>query len=96
MPTTTSPILFWGNLPVSFLPGETVAAALQRHGLTDLGEAVGGLHGRYFCGVGTCQCCLVSIHGAAPVEACLTLAQAGMQLSPALRPQQPLAPGADT
>lgn len=79
------PTLYWGALAVPFHPGETLAAALQRQGVTDLGPGVGGLPGRYFCGIGTCQACLVSINGASPVEACLTLAQDGMRLSPALR-----------
>lgn len=87
--------IFWCAEPVPFRAGETIAAALQRAGLTDLGPAVAGLHGRYFCGIGTCQACLVSVNGASPVEACLTLAQDGMQLSPALPQQQLCAPGAD-
>lgn len=75
--------LFWNDTAVTFRPGETLAAALMRHGVVDLGDAVGGLRGRYFCGIGTCQACLVSVNGAAPVESCLTQARDGMQLSPA-------------
>lgn len=75
--------MYWDAIAVPFRPGETIAAALQRHGLTDLGASVGGLRGRYFCGIGTCQACLVSVDGACPVEACLTPAQHGMQLTPA-------------
>lgn len=89
MPDTPSPTLYWDTVVVAFRPGETIAAALQRQGLTDLGPGVGGLRGRYFCGVGTCQACLVSVNGDSPVEACLTLAQDGMRLSPALRPSDP-------
>ncbi len=77
--------VYWGALAVAFRPGETLAAALQRQGVTDLGPSVAGLPGRYFCGIGTCQACLVSVNGASPVEACLTLAQDGMRLSAALR-----------
>lgn len=75
--------LFWNDTTVTFRPGETIAAALMRHGVADLGDAVGGLRARYFCGIGTCQACLVSVNGAAPVESCLTQARDGMQLSPA-------------
>lgn len=84
MSNTDLSTLYWDTVAVPFHPGETIAAALQRQGLTNLGVAVGGLKGRYFCGIGTCQACLVSVNGASPVEACLTLAQTGMQLSPAL------------
>lgn len=86
---------FWCSRPVAFRAGETIAAALQRAGLTDLGPGVGGISGRYFCGIGSCQCCLVTIDGASPVEACLTVAQEGMYLAPALPEHSACAPGAD-
>ncbi len=74
---------FWINDPVPFHLGETVAAALRRAGLDDFGLTTGGLRARYFCGVGACQACLVSVNGASPVEACLTPAKADAQLTPA-------------
>ena len=37
-------------------------------------------------GIGACQACLVSVNGAAPVEACLTPARAGVQLTLAAPP----------
>lgn len=77
--------LYWHQLAVPFQPGETIAAALLRGGVTQLGDAVGGLQGRYFCGIGNCQACLVSVNGASPVEACLTPAQPGMRLTAATR-----------
>lgn len=69
-----------------FCPGETFAAALRRHGVDDLGPAMGQLRGRYFCGIGACQACLVSLDGAAPVESCLTPARAGVQVTLAAPP----------
>lgn len=77
---------FWLGRPVAFRPGETFAAALRRAGLDDLGPATGQLRGRYFCGIGACQACLVSVNGAAPVEACLTPARAGVQVTLAAPP----------
>lgn len=74
----------WAGHPVLFHPGESIAAALIRAGQFDFGPALGGLRLRYFCGVGACQGCLVSVDGACPVEACLTPAQAGTQLSAAM------------
>ena len=73
----------WLDQAVTFRPGETVAAALRRAGIHDLGLAAGGLRARYFCGIGACQSCLVSVDGASPVESCLTPARDGMQVSPA-------------
>jgi ferredoxin len=78
--------LYWLDKSLAFRPGETIAAALRRAGIDDLGAASGGLRARYFCGIGSCQACLVSVDGAAPVEACLTPAAAGMRLSPGLPP----------
>lgn len=70
----------WRGTPIAFRPGETLAAALRRAGVQDFGPAMGGLRLRYFCGIGACQACLVSVNGASPVEACLTPARAGMSL----------------
>lgn len=83
MPTPPN-TLYWLDQPLPFHPGETIAAALRRAGMVDLGTASGGMRARYFCGTGNCQACLVSVNGAAPVEACLTRAQAGMRLNPGL------------
>lgn len=77
------PLTFrWCAELVGFRPGETLAAALRRQGIVTLGVAVGGLQGRYFCGIGSCQACLVSVDGASATEACLTLAKAGTQVTP--------------
>jgi len=75
--------LYWGAEPVPFHQGETIAAALMRAGVNQLGQGAGGVKGRYFCGIGNCQACLVSVNGASLVEACLTPAQDGMRLTSA-------------
>lgn len=74
----------WCTERVTFYPGETIAAALQRRGIVALGSALGGVQARYFCGIGTCQACLVSVNGGSAIEACLTLAAADTQVMPAL------------
>lgn len=81
-----NPVLYWGPLAVPFHAGETIAVALLRQGVTDLGAGAKDQRGRYFCGIGTCQACLVSVNGASPVEACLTPAREGMQLTPVFVP----------
>jgi len=73
---------FWNDRPVAFESGETIAAALLRAGIADLGPSRDTLGGRIFCGIGACQGCVVAIAGAAPVEACLTPAREGLRLSP--------------
>jgi ferredoxin len=79
-----SSTFLWAGDPVVFRGGETYAAALRRAGVDDLGPSTGQLRARYFCGVGACQACLVSVDGASPVEACLTPAKAGAHLSAAM------------
>ncbi|MGY6250737.1 2Fe-2S iron-sulfur cluster-binding protein [Bosea thiooxidans] len=73
---------FWNGAPVAFRPGETIAAALLRAGVVDLGQAHGAPGARVFCGIGACQGCVVAIANAAPVEACLTPAREGLRLGP--------------
>ena len=76
-----SSTIYWMGEAVSFRFGETIAAALRRAGIDDFGPATGKLRARYFCGIGACQSCLVSVDDACPVEACLTPAKDGMRLS---------------
>jgi len=80
-----SRLFFWRSRPVSFEPGETIAAALRRAGILELGPAAGSLQGRVFCGIGTCQSCIVALDGGVPAEACLTLASEGMRIEPVIR-----------
>jgi aerobic-type carbon monoxide dehydrogenase small subunit (CoxS/CutS family) len=75
---------FWRRDPVPFEPGETIAAALRRAGILDLGPSGTAVHNRVFCGIGTCQSCIVAIEGGTPVEACLTLAEDGMRIEPVI------------
>ncbi len=77
-----NPCFYWIDRPVSFRPGETIAAALLRAGIDDLGPEGGTGRGRVFCGIGACQACVVAIAGEGPVEACLTPARSGMRLAP--------------
>jgi ferredoxin len=76
----------WLGTAVPFQRGESLAVALRRAEVDDLGPASGGLRGRYFCGIGACQACLVSVNGEAPVEACLTPARACVQVTLAAPP----------
>ncbi|MBE0578575.1 2Fe-2S iron-sulfur cluster-binding protein [Devosia sp.] len=58
---------------------ETIAAALERAGIRVIGTGQGDCTGRYFCGIGACQACLVAVDGAR-MEACLTPARGGLQV----------------
>jgi D-hydroxyproline dehydrogenase subunit gamma len=75
------PVIHWNGQPLAFAPGESVAHALTRAGVTHFGPGPVGLARAVFCGIGQCQMCLVLINGRT-AEACLTLCVAGMQVAP--------------
>lgn len=68
----------WRGAPVAFAEGESIAIALAKAGTRELAAGEGGTR-RYFCGIGACQNCLVTIDGAL-VEACLTPARDGLSV----------------
>jgi len=71
----------WRGAAISFRAGESVASALMRAGERDLGTDGAGARLRYFCGIGACQGCLVSIDGSL-AESCLTPASDGLKVEP--------------
>jgi aerobic-type carbon monoxide dehydrogenase small subunit (CoxS/CutS family) len=73
----STPVFTFMGRDVPFRPGETIAAALDAAGITDLGRDAVGNDVRYFCGIGSCQSCLALVDGV-PGETCLTPACAGM------------------
>lgn len=73
---------YWNEIAIPYRDGETLALALRRAQVEHFGPAAGGQQGRYFCGIGQCQACLVSINGGAAVESCLTPAQPLVVVTP--------------
>jgi aerobic-type carbon monoxide dehydrogenase small subunit (CoxS/CutS family) len=73
---------YWSGQAIPYRDGETLALALRRAQVEDFGPAAGGQQGRYFCGIGQCQGCLVSVNGGAAVESCLTPAQPNAVVTP--------------
>ncbi|CAN7727302.1 (2Fe-2S)-binding protein [Neorhizobium sp. LjRoot104] len=65
---------------IPFYKGETVAAALTRAGILNLGHDALGNELRYFCGIGACQNCLVHV-GDTVREACLTPARQDLSIT---------------
>jgi predicted molibdopterin-dependent oxidoreductase YjgC len=75
----TSQTFTFDGATIPCTPGETIAAALDRAGIRILGAGHGDCAGRYFCGIGACQACIVSVEGTR-MEACLTPACAGLRV----------------
>lgn len=69
--------VFWNGRPVPFKAGESLASALTRAGITDLGHAATGQTRAVFCGIGQCQGCMVRIGGRL-AEACLLRCEDGL------------------
>lgn len=70
----------WNGSAIPFRAGESVAAALTGAGILRLGDDSVGSEGRYFCGIGACQNCLVRVNGIIR-EACLTPAMSGLSVT---------------
>lgn len=78
----TAHTILWRGQPLAFTPGDTVAMALTRAGIGQYGTRLTGLDASLFCGIGQCQNCLVAIKGHGVVEACLTLCETNLTVSP--------------
>ena len=61
--------------------GETVAAALLAHGAVALSESRAGAPRGYYCGIGVCHDCVVSIDGRHGQRACITQVRDGMRVA---------------
>lgn len=77
---------------VPFSPGQTIGAALARHGIvawrtTRFEKRQRGL----FCGIGVCFDCLITVDGQRSQRACLTPAVDGAIVH-STDPDQPLSP----
>ena len=68
--------------PVTARPGQSLAAALTAAGYRRLGESAEGAARGMFCGMGICQGCLVTVDGTPDRRACMTMAAAGMVVTP--------------
>ena len=69
------------DLPVPALRGEPLTATLVAAGVLTLGHShkSGSPRGMY-CGMGVCFECLVGVKGRGRVRACMTQAEAGMEI----------------
>ena len=64
---------------ISAYEGESIAAALHAAGITVLSRSI--LHARprgFFCAIGKCASCMMTVNGVPNVKTCVTLAEEGM------------------
>ena len=76
---------------IEALPGETIAAALAAADIVAVRQARSGAPRGPFCGMGVCFDCLVTVDGRPSQRACLTKAEAGMDVrsAPLAAPHPP-------
>ena len=70
--------------PVAAFAGETVAAVLLAKGQRGFRRTAGGQARGFFCGMGICYDCLVSVDGTANIRACITPVADGMVIKTAV------------
>ena len=59
--------------------GETIAAALHAHGVKVLGKSMFLHRPRgFYCAIGNCSSCLMTVNGVANVKTCVTDLEEGM------------------
>ncbi len=73
---------FWNRDKIPYSDGESLAVALAKAGICDLGSGPEGTRRHLFCGIGQCQGCLVVINGERSGEACQTPARDGLRVMP--------------
>lgn len=62
-------------------PGDTIAAALLRSGVSVFRHTASSAPRGIFCGMGVCFDCLVTIDDLPDQRACVTIARPGMRVS---------------
>jgi aerobic-type carbon monoxide dehydrogenase small subunit (CoxS/CutS family) len=79
MTTSATTTFTFDGAPITFLPGQSIGAALAAHGLTTLRRTRVGHRPRgLFCGIGICFDCLVVVDGRPGQRACLVPACSGL------------------
>ena len=67
----------WNGSMIAYQTGESLASALSRAGVIEIGRAPTGQARAVFCGIGQCQNCLVRVDGGL-TEACLLICHGGL------------------
>ena len=76
----SGPSIIWNGKRIGFVPGDTIAIALSRAGISFFGTRPAAQPAAVFCGIGQCQNCLVTLPAKGVVEACLVPCQDGLDV----------------
>lgn len=69
------------GVPIQAIPGTSIASALMEAGIAGSRIARGGDRRGYYCGMGVCWECVVSVAGRGNVRSCLEPVAAGLDVS---------------
>ncbi|PWI45106.1 proline dehydrogenase [Streptomyces sp. ICBB 8177] len=73
--------MYFAGRAITARPGQSVAAALLRAGITSWrGTRKAGRPRGLFCGIGVCYDCLISVDGRPDQRACVVAVRDGMRL----------------
>lgn len=77
--------IFYDGTPIKTRKGITVAATLMKQGIKKLGVSRKLNQSRgYFCGIGRCCSCFVTINGEEHVRSCMVTVEDAMEIYPNL------------
>jgi len=77
------------GVEVTAYPGESISAAVIAAGATEASEGTELVPRGYFCGMGVCWECAVTIDDGPSARACRTRAEPGMAVRTLQRPPKP-------
>jgi len=66
------------GVPIRAVPGDTLSACLIRAGILATRTARNGSARAFYCGMGVCHECSITVDGVAGVRACVTPASEGV------------------
>lgn len=73
----------FNGIPIHAYEGESIAAALEANGIKKLSRSIDRSRPRgFFCAIGKCASCLMTVDGMPNVRACLTPVSEGMSVLP--------------
>ncbi|MCD6171931.1 MAG: FAD-dependent oxidoreductase [Thermoplasmata archaeon] len=69
---------YFNGIKMEAYEGETIASALHANGIKVLSHSRKGRARGFFCGIGKCSSCLMTVNGTPNVRTCITMVKDGM------------------
>ncbi len=69
---------YFNGVKMEAYEGETIASALHANGIRVLSHSLKGRPRGFFCGIGKCSSCLMTVNGIPNIRTCITMVKDGM------------------